>query len=180
MHTKTKPFSPTSQRGCQSLKDKVTELRRRKVNLVEKADLDEQLKLMRDLDTQLKVKLDTQYRQLEAQPRTAEVAAKRTMHSKLSKDYDKIKAGLQMIVNDATLIKASQDASQGSRFSRIGDGLAEGGPQEEFSGVKTRFQEPAQLQVIQGQEVDDYIAEERAKEIQKMNTDLLLVNEMMR
>jgi hypothetical protein len=34
--------------------------------------------------------------------------------------------------------------------------------------------------VLQGQEVDDAIMEERDRDIKKMNQDLLLVNEMFR
>ena len=161
------------------MRDKVTELRRRKVGPAEKYELDQQIKEIREFESRLKNQIDFQMKQIESSPRTPESTQKRAGLSKLTKDFDRVKAGLQAICNDSTMIKVTQEGGQGAKFARTGD--TDSGASEDFSGMKSNPQFEPQLQVIgHGQEVDDAIREERERDIQKMNKDLILVNEMMR
>ena len=53
------------QKYCVVLKEKVTELRRRKCNQYEKNDIDMQIKELRSFESRLKTSIDTQLKSLE-------------------------------------------------------------------------------------------------------------------
>lgn len=131
---------------------------------------------------------------LEALPRQ-EAAPKRTALGKLQKDFERIKINMQALTSEAALIKVSQDMAGVEVFSRIAN-IALIGPGGELSGdMQQRIMHAADdnnnmplppqqkltlMPLMQGQEVDDAIMEEREKDIKKMNTDLALVNEMFK
>lgn len=165
-------------------------MRRRKVGPAEKAELDNQIRELRETDSRLKNQLDFQMKQLENAPRTPELAQKRIALGKLGKDFDKIKVGLQSIYTESALIQVTQEGAGGGK-GRSGKGGPAGFGDDETRGEETtsgggrglfqkQVQEPRLIQQMQGQEVDDAIMEERDRDIRKMNQDLHLVNEMMR
>jgi len=196
------------QRSCVAVKDRITDMRRRKVGPAEKSDLDLQIKEIREMEGKLKNQLDYQMSQLDLIPRT-EAAAKRTTLGKLMKDYERIKVNVQAISSESQLIKVTKEAGgEAENFSRTGssssgksnmnnmnnnnhnsngfnnnhnDRYVSGGNQS-MGGLP---QPPSQQQmvlkpVLSGREVDDAIMEERERDILKMNQDLALVNEMFK
>ena len=160
-------------------------MKRRKVASHEKAELDNLVREIREVESRLKNQLDFQNKQLENQPRGSEVAQRRIALGKLAKDFDKIKASIQSISSDATQITvdASIHSSSGLGGRVVRSGVSEPRRDEPISATASQrqmqMQEPM-LQMMVGEDVDEAIAEERAREIIKMNQDLHLVNEMMR
>ena len=159
-------------------------MKRRKVAAHEKAELDNLVREIREVESRLKNQLDFQNKQLENQPRGAEVAQRRIALGKLAKDFDKIKVSIQSISADANLITVDASSGSGALGGRIvRNGVSETRREEPLSASagqrQMQMQEPM-LQMMVGEDVDEAIAEERAKEILKMNQDLHLVNEMMR
>jgi len=196
----------TFQRSCVTVKERITDMRRRKVGPAEKNDLDIQIKEIRELEGKLKNQLDFQISQLENMPRT-EAASKRTTLGKLLKDFERIKVNVQSISSESALIKITREAGgEPEKFSRVGNtnNNSTGGRGNNSNGNNSanyndgyvysnqsnnpppppQFQQISNLHqlkpVMSGREVDDAIMEEREKDILKMNQDLALVNEMFK
>lgn len=120
-------------------------------------------------------------RHLDSMPRS-EIAQKRIALAKLQKDFEKVKIGVQALVNESSLIQVQPVAGAASDgFSRTGgNGSESSGFDGPSSGGQQQMQAPRFIQTLQGQDVDDAIMEERERDIRKMNQDLAMVNEMFR
>lgn len=160
-------------------------MKRRKISSQEKKELDGQLKDLREQESRLRIALDNQLKQLESATRNAETAQKRIALDKLSKDFQKIKAIVLTVLNDAGSLQVSDVGVNGGTVVRPGAEDYDTRAAEPLSVKAGRnqqqqqqLQEP-QLQML-GESVDEAIALEREREIKQMNQDLLLVNEMMR
>lgn len=181
------------QKQCITIKDRITELRRRKVGPSEKNDLDMQIRGLRDLESKLKSQLDSLARQMESSPKSPEIAQKRIALSKLQKDFERVKVGMQAITSESALIKVTPVANSngegaggmgiftGGRFSRTEDiehSTNNNGNQS--NGSSNDREGPILIQHMVGAEVDAAIMEERERDIRKINKDLALVNEMFK
>jgi hypothetical protein len=125
------------------------------------------------------MKLDEHVRTVNALPRDQAVA-RRVSVVKLQKDYEKIKVQYQTILSNYSTIRVDRSAGTSGNadgsFSNAYDNSAGG-----FSAPQGRQQQQQhQMIQLQGQDVEDMIIEEREKDIQKINHDLVLVNEMFR
>jgi len=167
------------------LKEKITELRRRKgVSPAERKDLDNQIADITSVETRLRNQLEAQTRQLDQLPR-AEIAKSRIALGKLSKDFERVKATVVLMISEAGMVKVEVEADAASGGGKGGGandtvfkmGTQSNSPAKDSKGGKGGMQFQNQLQ---GQEVDDLIAEERERDILKMNQDLRLVNEMFK
>eukprot|EP01038_Epipyxis_sp_PR26KG_P012875 gene12875-17253_t len=177
------------QRKSLSCKDKIKEMRRRKVGPSEKSELDSQIREIRDIESKLKNQLDHQLQQLETLPRT-ESAAKRAQLGKLQKDFERLKVSVQSLLSESQLIKVSLDIPESDTFARTGDTSSKNraNSNDNFVGGGVGrgggFMQDQQLMqlkpVMQGHEVDEAIMEERERDIKKMNQDLMMVNEMFK
>jgi len=183
------------QRSWMRLKDKIPDMRRRKVGMAEKNELETQIRDIRETESRLKSQLELHSRQLDALQRDATVAQKRIALGKLSKDFDRVKLGVQAIIGEASLIKVAAiegGGGGGDGFNRRGggpgSGVAGGGGERDFgadddsgaAAVAASKHEHIFQQAIVGRDVDDLIMEERERDIRKMNQDLLMVNEMFK
>ena len=167
------------QKVSLKIKEKVSELRRQRVvNASQKEELDTRIQDMKSMEIRIKNELDSQLKGLDQLPRT-EIAQKRIALGKISKDFDRIKQLVVLTISEASAIKvdanakATSGAAGGDSVFRMDQG--KGGDGKNIQGGQQQFQ-----QQIVGQEVDDLIAEEREKDIKKMNQDLRLVNEMFK
>jgi hypothetical protein len=166
------------KKNCLTIKAKVTEMRRRRVLPSEKAELDQLIRELRELESRVKQQLDRHMKQLENLPRTPELAQKRITLGKLTKDFERVKVSVQSISSEAALIKEVEIAGiNGNDFNRIGESTPqqvgkEGSNQQQMTETK--------FQALIGDEVDEAIRLERERDIKKMNQDLVLINEMMR
>ena len=113
---------------------------------------------------------------LDAQPR-AEVTSKRLAVSKLQKDFDRVKALVESIVVDASLIKA--DASLTSTASSSASSAASSTTFINAGGGNGQLQQ-GQLVALREVDIDALIVEERERDIVKLNQDIRLVNEMFK
>eukprot|EP01035_Chromulina_nebulosa_P020588 gene20588-26696_t len=169
------------QKSAILLRDKITEMRRRKVGQAEKAELEGKFKDIRELESQIKIKLDSQFKSLEGLPR-AEVAQKRLGLGKLQKDYDRLKTLLQGLSNESSLIKISATDSISNNSKRssnnINDDIMNSDRIVDDSG--RGFGKEKTLIALKEVDIDSLIIEERERDIKKINHDILLVNEMFK
>jgi hypothetical protein len=84
---------------------------------------------------------------------------------KLQKDFERVKGGVQGVIQDAASIEISKEEVQGK--VSISSGEAGQG------GLRV-------VQAMQGREVDEAIMAERERDIKKINQDMVLVKEMFR
>jgi len=179
------------QKQCVVIKDRITELRRRKVGPSEKNDLDMQIRGLRDLENKLKNQLDNLARQMESAPKSSETVQKRIALGKLQKDFERVKVGLHAITTESALIKVTTDVggsgSGSSSSGSGGTGVFTGGrfsrteDVAQYNNSNTQGREgPILIQHMVGAEVDAAIMEERERDIRKINKDLALVNEMFK
>ena len=153
----------------------MTELRR-KGNVTEndKRQYEAYVIETKKLEDNIKTRMDSQLRSLEDPQlqRSVEVVQKRTLLIKLSKDFDRVKASLTVVIAESSTVRVggNRDDAGSSGGSKNGSG---------GSGQQQQQQMLLQSQLVQGQDVDQMILEERHRDIVKMNQDLLLVKEMM-
>lgn len=102
--------------------------------------------------------------------------------SKLYKDYERLKVSLDALFSESQLIKASEN-TQSESFARVGE-IHKSQPLEEQETVfkfQTGSEQTLVLKpLIQEHNIDEVIIEEREREILKLNSDLVLVNDMFR
>ncbi len=172
------------QAASLKLKEQVAEVRRRYrsgISPAQKEELDTQIQDIQKMETRLRNQLETQVKGLDQLPRT-EIAQKRIALGKLSKDFERVKQLAVVTIGESQSIKVDHSLvgakTNGSDIA-AGDGTsvfrADQGRRKDGNGQNMQFQ-----QQIQGQQVDDLIAEERERDIKKMNQDLQLVNEMFK
>ncbi len=97
----------------------------------------------------------------------SELASRRLALSKIGNDINRVTNLLQQAGNDTGLMTVTSYSSSTSVTSSSSGGV--------------RVQQQQQVlafQAIQGQEVDDMIMEERARDITRINQDIQIVNEM--
>jgi len=165
---------------------------------VDKSLIESKIRDCRDTESNVKVQLNIQMRKLDTQPKS-EVAAKRLQVSKLQKDFERVKASVQVLLNSVDPAMGGDAGSKGSSASasagagagatggvgiadrdwgmtdQTGTGMKMGGGAGEGGTGGARV-----LQKLQGHEVDEAIAEERERDIKAINENLKLVNEMFR
>ena len=172
------------------LKDKISELRRKGgVNAAQRGEVDAYISDLSSVETRLRNQLESQTKQLDQLPRT-EIAQKRIALGKISKDFDRVKASVVLLVAEAGSIKVETASKSGKNSNGKNNEDIDGanvflmGQQGGASGNGTPGGKANNLpqfqQQLQGQDVDDLIAEERERDIKKMNQDLRLVNEMFK
>ncbi|CAE7592611.1 SYP22 [Symbiodinium microadriaticum] len=121
--------------------------------------------------------MDDHVQNVNALPRDQAVG-RRVSVVKLQKDYERVKLQYQTILSNYASMRvdrtsaAAARSSDGTLSTTYDSGSA--GADQQFSGQKQ------QALMMQGQDVDDAIIEEREKDIKKINHDLVLVNEMFR
>jgi len=114
------------------------------------------------VETRLRNQLEAQTRQLDQLPRT-EIAKTRIALGKLSKDFERVKATVVLMISEAGMIKVeATDATSGGKGGAA-DGTvfkmgsqSNGTPKGGNGGMQFQNQ-------MQGQDVDDLIAEERGE-----------------
>lgn len=141
------------------------------------------------MEQKIKMQLDTEVRQLENLPRN-EIASKRASLAKLQKDFDRIKVALPGVISDASLIKVdrgmvgtgSSKSNNGSGFMRVTSSSQKGIPTPPGQGGRQQqqLQQMPKVPVLIEQDIDEMIIEERNRDIQKLNSDLIKVNEIFR
>lgn len=159
------------QRNVSQLRDRLTDLRRKgTVTENDKRTYEAYVIDTKKLEDSIKSRMDSQMRSLEDPQlqRSVELVQKRTLLIKLSKDFDRVKASLTVIISESSTVRVGTRDDVGSSGS-TGTGAGAGGQQQML----------LQSQLVQGQDVDQMILEERHRDIVKMNQDLLLVKEMM-
>lgn len=152
-----------------------------------RSDLDNKLKVCRDCESFVKVQLSSSVKKLSQEDKN-KVAQKRLAVSKLQKDYDRVKQVVDSLAEQAESKMAQAGAPQGGEAGAGGrNGLgavpARGSEHTSGGGRGSDFSVqggPRVLQKLQGYEVDEAIAEERERDIIKINEDLKLVNEMFK
>jgi t-SNARE complex subunit (syntaxin) len=167
------------QRNVMSLKEKITDMRKREVNMTAKKDLDKQIQEIRQFEGQLKNQLDGEMRQLDQLPRTS-VAQKRIALGKLMKDFDRVKLTLNAIVGESATIKVAAPTSSSSSSSSSSSKGSGKNPFDDEEGTNFNSRQPRLIQTLQGKEVDEAIVRERERDLRKINRDLQLVNEMFK
>ena len=125
------------------------------------------------LEDNIKTRIDSQLRSLEDPQlqRSVEVVQKRTLLIKLSKDFDRVKASLTVVIAESSTVRVGSGRDDAGSSGGAGGGAS--------GGVQQQQQMLLQSQLVQSQDVDQMILEERHRDIVKMNQDLLLVKEMM-
>mgnify|MGYP000170953786 CR=1 FL=1 len=150
-----------------------------------RSDLENKLKVCRDCESFVKVHLSSSVKKLSQEDKN-NVAQKRLAVSKLQKDYERVKQVVDSLAEQAESKMAQAGAPQG-RGTGVGDKKGPGAVPARDGGVESRQGSdfnvqggPRVLQKLQGYEVDEAIAEERERDIIKINEDLKLVNEMFK
>lgn len=166
------------------MKEKVSDLRRIRTGIskVQHEELNSQIQDLQKMEMRLRNQLETQMKGLDQLPRT-EIAQKRITLSKLSKDFERVRQLVVLAITESQSLKIdkfseSEDSKTGSgnpKPSTDGDKGSIFRADKRGAGGQVQFQSQ-----IHGQAVDDLIAEERERDIKKMNQDLRLVNEMFR
>ena len=191
------------------LKDVVSKIQRKPISSVMKASIDEELKRLRMMESRMKNQTDIQQKKLETLPR-AEIAQRRVALGKLTKDFERIKLGLNQLSQETLRLRVDDAMAEANGTTdALGSGLGLGsgsvamgagsvsrvvntnsvfrmdgtsneeardtGRSNNNDAGRVQFQ-----QVIKGEQIDDLLAEEREKEILKMNQDLKMVNEMFK
>jgi hypothetical protein len=144
------------------------------------SELDAKIKLCRDCETNVKVQLSIQVKKLANEPKSA-VAQKRLAVSKLQKDFERVQVNVQGLVDKAAHLRT--DTGRGEmEVKATNNGVAIGGGTAGAGAVSfSKIDDgPRVIQKLQGYEVDEAIAEERERDIIKINEDLKLVNEMFK
>ena len=102
--------------------------------------------------------------------------------SKLFKDYERLKVGLDAIVNESQLIKVDVSAGNTDSFNRTTGSSSSSYHYEERhehrEQIRTQTQTLDIKPLVQLQDIDEIILEERERDIQKINQDLAMVNDM--
>jgi hypothetical protein len=148
-----------------------------------RSDLDAKVRLCRDCESNVKVQLASQVKKLSAEPKNT-VAQKRLAVSKLQKDYERVRQVVEGLVktSEAKMIAGPGEGGAGEAGSSGGAryGNMKNGSAGEGRTVSNSSDGPRVLQKLQGHEVDEAIAQERERDILKINEDLKLVNEMFK
>ena len=119
----------------------------------------------------LTLRLSHSQTQLEKELRRADALSKtdgtqaRVALLKLQKDFERVKGGVQGVMQDAASIEISKEEVQGKVSVSSGE-VGQGGLRV--------------VQAMQGREVDEAIMAERERDIKKINQDMVLVKEMFR
>lgn len=189
------------QRVFMKLKHEMSKIRGNSISTSVKVELDKDMKGLKDMETRIKNQLDSQMKQLENMPRS-EIAQRRVGLTKLSKDFERIRLETSQLSTDVTRLRVNDKLAapetntignnassghggmSGSTVFRMDDETKNGrSPERESRGGTAGGRQNQEVQfkkVVQGQDVDDLIAEERQREILKMNQDLKMVNEMFK
>ena len=195
------------QRVYLRLRDEVSKIRGGSTSTSVKVELDKDIKNLKAMEARIKNQLEGQQKQLENIPRS-EIAQRRIALAKLAKDFDRIRGGLSQLVQEVSRLRvndklAANESSSAMRGSVSGSAMGHGGMENTVfrmdgngkqaksakassdrggttQGGNLQGQELQFTAVVQGQDVDDLIAEEREREILKMNQDLKMVNEMFK
>ena len=106
--------------------------------------------------------------------------------SKLYKDYERLKVTMESLSSESQLVKVhvgGNNSENTEAFARTGNYV----PNEADSSAKSNnntgnLQKQAIVMkpLIQIQDIDELIIEEREREIKKINEDLFLVNDMFK
>lgn len=172
------------QKSCDILEKKITQMKSKKVNRVQKTELDSQLREAKESMTRLKGQFDFHQRQLDSKlaSKTPDVAQNRQVLSKLIKDFDVLKNKLKFLTEETVNIKVINSTFEQQQFSDGNDSTRPGeiviNSRLGIDGRSTKG--PQLLQTVQDNEIERAILEERDQEIRKINQDLLLVNEMFK
>lgn len=152
------------QNSCNSIRQKIDSGKKgAAISLQAKSDMDSQLKSVKDLSSKVQYKIDEHIKLVNTLPREKAASQKVTI-VKLQKDHDRMKNLYQTLVRDHSNLRVDRVA-----------GHSQGSNQNPFDSVAQQHQE--QL-MMQPQDVDEALIEEREQDIQKINNDLVLVNEM--
>lgn len=112
-------------------------------------------------------------------PRT-DAATLRATLGKLQKDFERIKAQIISISNDVSILRVTKDIDPSGTSSYGGliiTPSSDGQPQQ----LQPQQQQQVVLKpLMQEQDVDQMIIEERERDIKKLNHDIALVNEMFK
>jgi hypothetical protein len=175
---------------------------KKKISQMKKQDLDKDVRQIRELEIRIKNQLDGHMRELESLPKSG-IAQRRIAIGKISKDFERIQGGINVMVNDLNSLKVDGKANESSKHksgvTTTNSGAFAGKKQSIFrlsTSSKKDIEETSeyrkheakieesfaaqQQQQISGQNVDDLLIEEREKDLLKMNRDLKLVNEMFK
>lgn len=154
------------QNACNTIRQKIDSGKKGgAISLQVKTDLDSQLKTVKDLSSKVQYKIDEHIKVVNALPREKSASQKVTI-VKLQKDLDRMKTLHQTLARDHSNLRVDRVAGNNNQNN-----------QNPFNNNNSQQQE--QL-MMQPQDVDDALIEERDKDIQKINDDLVLVNEMFK
>lgn len=137
-------------------------------------------------------------RELESTPSSAETKMAMAALIKLQRDYDKLKDATENLTKESQLINViagssnSQASSNGPNFTRTGGPLSSssssGNANTPFvfdlptQGDSSTFsyggQQQKQVTILRDQDIDALIREERERDIKKVHSDMILVNDM--
>lgn len=126
-----------------------------------KSDVEMQLKSLKDLSMRVQTKIDEHVKMVTKLPREQSASQKVTI-VKLQKDFDRVKNLLQTLVRDNSNLRVEKVAGK-----------------QDDAGNPFGSGDQVQHQILmEPHNVDDALIEEREKDIQRINSDLVLVNEM--
>jgi len=110
-----------------------------------------------------------------SQMTTAEMATRRLALSKIGNDINRMTAQLKSVSGEVNMLAVTAYGSSGGVANNSNSGMGNGGQQHQ-----QQQQQQLQFQTLQGQDVDEMIMEERERDITKINSDIVLVNEMFK
>lgn len=135
-------------------------------------------------ETQLKIQFDNKTQEIDAMPRN-EGAMQRATVSKLFKDYERLKVSLEGIQSESQLIKTQAGGAGVETFNRTthsSSSTTTSSSSSTFQHYEHREQSQTQKldikPLVQLQDIDEIILEERERDIKKINEDLAMVNDM--
>lgn len=162
------------QSSGNTLKQKIITLRRRPVTRTDKSALDTQVRSMKDMENFIKGSLDKELRRAEALAKGEGQQAKVAL-VKLQKDFERVRGGVQGVMRDAQAVEIAEEELHIQGSASIA-GATSGGALG--VGNQASSAQPRLVQAMQGKEVDEALMQERERDIQQINQDLVLVKEM--
>jgi hypothetical protein len=169
------------QRLCASIKELITEMRRKRVNQSEKTQLDQQIRDLRKFDSDLKLMFDQKLRTVEGDNMT-----KATL-LRMQKDFDKLRINVESLAKESMLVRidVGGGTGPGSRPAGFGPSVGNLLPGEDRSVGDVGIKQFQQLQqqtifrpVLQEHDIEEMLIEERERDIRKINEDIAIVHDM--
>ena len=104
------------------LKDVVSKIQRKPISTSMKEAIDSEIRRLRAMESKMKNQTDIQQKQLETLPR-AEMAQRRVALGKLTKDFERIRLGLNQLTQEISRLRVDDAVAQANGTDSLASGM---------------------------------------------------------